>query len=78
MGVAWYASLNAVLALGSAILQNHLNKRAMNALVEFDSIGHDVCWRYFRNASSKFTDLIFKAGEIMAIQAILCMVRNPA
>lgn len=76
VGAAWYASLNTVLALGSAILHNTLVDGQRHSMMEFDFI-QGVSWMYFRKASSKFTDLMFKAGDIMAIQAILCMVGTP-
>jgi hypothetical protein len=76
MGDAWYASLNTVLALGSALLRESLVNGQRRSMIEFD-FTQGVSWMYFRNASSKFTDLLFKAGDIMAIQAILCMVGIP-
>ena len=76
MGAAWYASLNIVLALGSAILHQSLVDGQRRSMIEFE-FTQGVSWMYFRNASSKFTDLLFKAGDIMAIQAILCMVGTP-
>lgn len=76
MGVAWYATLNTVLALGSAILHESLVERHSCCVIECD-FTQGVSWMYFRNASSKFTDLLFKTGDIMAVQAILCMVGTP-
>jgi hypothetical protein len=76
MGAAWYASLNIVLALGSVILHKSLVDGQRSSMIEFD-FTQGISWIYFRNASSKFTDLLFEAGDIMAIQAILCMVGSP-
>jgi hypothetical protein len=76
MGAAWCASLNIVLAMGSAMLYKDCVDEQRSPMIEFD-FTQGLSWMYFRNASSKFTDLLFKNGEIMAIQAILCMVQTP-
>jgi len=59
--VAWYASLNVIFLIGRALV------RKQN--------GPDViCERYFHNASSVFTELLFNGPSLLAVQAMIGMV----
>jgi hypothetical protein len=63
--VAWYASLNVIFLIGRAIA-----RRERGADV--------ICERYFHNASSVFTELLFNGPSLLAVQAMIGMVRSLA
>lgn len=69
----WYASLNTVLAIGS--LMAGQKEEAKEIMPNTDDISQNVSWRYFRNACSVFTDLLFKSRNLLAVQALIGMVR---
>ena len=70
-GPAWYAALNIVLCIGCLLFQIRSQGPQNNT-------PEDPIWtRYFRNASSCFLDLLFEDGTLLAIQAIVGMVRDP-
>jgi hypothetical protein len=76
-GTAWYASLNVVLCLGSMILHDERREREL-PLAENSNFRDEQGWKYFRNASSCFIDLMFGVyGNLMAVQAICGMVEDP-
>ena len=67
-GPAWYACLNIVLCIGCLLFQVRPQGEPNNS-------PGDLNWKkYFRNASSCFTDLLFEDGSLQAIQAIVGMV----
>jgi hypothetical protein len=69
-GSAWYASLNIVLCIGCLLLQVRSQK-------DPNIIPEEQIWnKYFRNASSCFLDLLFDDGSLLAIQALVGMVRD--
>lgn len=61
---AWYASLNVIFLIGRSIA---MNERSPNG----------VCERYFRNATSVFSELLFNGPSLLAVQAMIGMVRPP-
>lgn len=66
-GPAWYACLNIVLCIGCLLFRVRPQGEPNNSPGELD-------WKkYFRNASSCFTDLLFEDGSLQAIQAIVGM-----
>lgn len=80
-GSAWYASLNVVITLGSALAFAHFKMEPdeIPGLVPCENaerIADEQHWKYFRNACSCFVDLMFKDCNLMAVQAICGMVRS--
>lgn len=74
--IAWYASLNIVLGMGCLVHQSH-NQYDRSCAVDLQgNPAKDDCWNYFRNAASGFVDLIFTGGSLMAVQAIVGMVKQ--
>lgn len=61
---AWYASLNVIFLIGRSIA---MNEREPNGISE----------KYFKNASSVFSELLFNAPSLLAVQAMIGMVRLP-
>ncbi|KAL4805909.1 fungal-specific transcription factor domain-containing protein [Aspergillus unguis] len=66
--VAWYASFNIVLAVGS--MMSSQTQVHPPGPADFES---DDTWQYFRHACSVFTDLLFTSRRLMAVQALLAM-----
>lgn len=71
-GPDWYAAFNIVLSIGCLLLQIRSQEPSMTG----DSYEALVWSRYLRNASSCFIDLLFQDGTLLAIQAIVGMVRD--
>lgn len=66
--IAWYALRNAVYAVGCR------TRAAIDGTGSFaDALQESL--RYFYNAFSVFSDLIFMPSGLMAVQALLVMVR---
>ena len=61
---AWYASLNVIFLIGRSIAMHEREP-------------HGVCEKYFRNATSVFSELLFNAPSLLAVQAMIAMVRSP-
>lgn len=61
---AWYASLNVIFLIGRSITMNETEP-------------HGVCEKYFRNAGSVFTELLFNGPSLLAVQAMVGMVKPP-
>lgn len=61
---AWYASLNIIFLIGRSIA---MHEREPNS----------VCEKYFRNSTSVFSELLFNAPSLLAVQAMIAMVRSP-
>jgi hypothetical protein len=76
-GPAWYAVLNVVLCLGSMICHAHSQDNPELSCLYGDEFTEKRGWKYFRNACSCFTDLMFQDCNLMAIQAICGMVGLP-
>ncbi|OAF63243.2 hypothetical protein VC83_00234 [Pseudogymnoascus destructans] len=57
---AWYASLNVIFLIGRSIT---MHEREPNGL----------CERYFRNAASVFSELLFSGPSLLAVQAMIGM-----
>lgn len=73
-GSAWYASLNVVLSFGSMILHDHQRKREL-PLAENVKFRDEQGWKYFRNATSCFVELMFgNSANLSAVQALIGMV----
>ena len=68
--IEWYALRNAVYASGCKI---HLSK--MNQPQSFEHAQYEA-WKYFENALSVHTELIYMRSGLMAIQALITMVRH--
>jgi hypothetical protein len=76
-GIAWYASLNVVLCFGSLILHDERRQREL-PLAETAGFREQQGWKYFRNATGCFVDLMFGFyGNLMAVQAICGLVGDP-
>lgn len=76
-GTAWYACLNAVLAIGGIISEVHNQEQGVEpgqSLLFFEESPYGG---YFRNAASCFLDLTFQEPSLMAVQAMCGMVREP-
>lgn len=58
---AWYASLNIIFLIGRGVARK-------------DNGRDFVCERYFNNASSVFTELLFNSPSLLAVQAMIGMV----
>lgn len=72
-GLAWYASLNVVLCFGSMILHDDQDSKQF-PYAESKDFREESGWKYFRNATGCFVDLLFRDCNLMAVQAILGMV----
>ncbi|KIM94323.1 hypothetical protein OIDMADRAFT_135861, partial [Oidiodendron maius Zn] len=72
-GSAWYACLNVVLCLGSVFWHAHIHSKDHHLKTEISGFTEEKCWKYFRNACSCLTDLMFKDCNLMAVQAIIGM-----
>jgi hypothetical protein len=73
-GVAWYASLNIILCFGCMIWQDERREGEL-LTAENKPFQDEQGWKYFRNATSCFVDLMFGfSGNLMAVQAICGMV----
>lgn len=59
---AWYASLNVIFLIGRALARK-------------ENASDVICERFFYNASSVFTELLFNRPSLMAVQAMIGMVR---
>lgn len=59
---AWYASLNIIFLIGRGVARK-------------DNGRDFICERYFNNASSVFTELLFNSPSLLAVQAMIGMVR---
>lgn len=66
---SWFALRNVVYAFGSRILVYRDN--GANSWIEAQLQG----WRYFQNAFSMHTDLVYFWSSIEAVQALFAMVR---
>lgn len=66
--VAWYALRNAVYAVGCRA------SGAMEGTRSFAEVDQESL-HYFYNAFSVYSDLLFTASGLMAVQALLVMVR---
>lgn len=73
--LAWYASLNIVICLGSMVAQSHSQFEVNETFEGYDNFVKEQQWKYFRNACSCFVDLMFKDYSLLAVQAICGMVR---
>ena len=62
---AWYASLNIIFLIGRGVARK-------------DNGRDFVCERYFNNASSVFTELLFNSPSLLAVQAMIGMVNYPS
>jgi hypothetical protein len=71
---AWYASLNVVLAIGSMMSEQDDGLSQTGPAVGEDD--KHSGWRYLRNSCSVFTDLLFASRSLMAVQALLGIVRS--
>jgi len=70
--VAWYALRNTVYAIGCRI---HLSAEGRP---EAYVTARQQSWRYFENAMSVHTELLFMRTNTMAVEALLLMVRPTA
>lgn len=70
--VAWYASLNVVIAIG--ILSERMQCIKPNTVGD-SGPSYEISWKYFRNATSCFTELLFTDVSLMAVAALTGMVR---
>lgn len=72
--VSWYASLNAVLAIGRLIFEDEirLHSSSMNLCRGTEGALHVLSC--LRNCYSVFTQLAFSCRDIMAVQALIGMV----
>ncbi|OBT66534.1 hypothetical protein VE03_03670 [Pseudogymnoascus sp. 23342-1-I1] len=57
---AWYASLNVIFLIGRSIAMHEREP-------------HGLCEKYFRNASSVFSELLFNGPSLLAVQAMVGM-----
>ncbi|KFY26380.1 hypothetical protein V493_04121 [Pseudogymnoascus sp. VKM F-4281 (FW-2241)] len=57
---AWYASLNVIFLIGRTIITQ-------------DKEPHGLAEKYFKNASSVFSELLFNAPSLLAVQALIGM-----
>ena len=74
---AWYASLNIVLAIGSVFEQIRLQGSVqLGSIIDHQNPSLVQAWKYFRNASSNFIELFFRNSKLMAVQAVIAMVRS--
>lgn len=73
--VSWYAALNMVMAIGSLISSSLRGTEDLLLNDPRRDASEMVCWKYFRNASSLYIDLTFKEGNLMAVRAMIAMVR---
>jgi hypothetical protein len=76
-GPAWYASMNIVFAIGSLAEAlgepNSIPELALdNSDYQNEPSAHEQC---FQNACGVFTELVFTTRSILAVQALLGMVR---
>lgn len=69
-GVSWYALRNAIYAHGA---RYELGQGGYSANYTRAQI---TGWQFFENAMSKYTELCFCRTGLMAVQALLCMVRQ--
>lgn len=76
-GTAWYACLNIVLCMGSMIWFESTQGKDLHMTAEIDGFTKSRCWKYLQNACSCLTDLMFGDCNMMAVQAIIGMVREP-
>ena len=76
-GPAWYAAMNIVFAIGS-LAEAHGERNLTpelaldNSDYQTEPAAHE---RYFQNACGVFTELVFTTHSILAVQALLGMVR---
>ena len=68
--VAWYALRNIVYAFGARVATNR--DSPTNGWVEAQLHG----WKYFQNAFSVHSDLVYSWSSVPAVQALFCMVSN--
>lgn len=61
---AWYASLNVIFLIGRSVTTHEKG-------------GDGICEKYFKNASSVFSDLLFGGPSLLAVQAMIGMVVLP-
>ncbi|KAI9679109.1 MAG: hypothetical protein M1829_001779 [Trizodia sp. TS-e1964] len=69
LSVSWYASLNLVLTNGCLIKWASTPRSDEQSMVDCK----DKAWKYFRNASSLFLDLLYRDPDLLAVQAMLAM-----
>lgn len=67
--LAWYALRNVVYACGSRIA--HYREGQATSWLEAQRQG----WRYFQNAFSVHSDLVYSWSSVVAVQALFLMVR---
>lgn len=67
---AWYALRHVIYAFGARIV--HYSKPSENAWIEAQRIS----WRYFENALSVHTQLIYCCSQLQAVESLLLMVKN--
>jgi hypothetical protein len=75
-GVAWYASINVVLAIGGMISEVHSQVEGRGLAEGSMNFPDTLYSKYFRNAASCFIDLTFKDSSLMAVQAMCGMVSH--
>ncbi|KAF7166297.1 hypothetical protein CNMCM6106_002155 [Aspergillus hiratsukae] len=72
-GVAWYASLNAVLGIGALVVEDEIGvlSTVLHPRQDTDSGGHVLSC--LRNCYSVFTQLLYSCREVMGVQALIGM-----
>jgi hypothetical protein len=70
--IAWYASLNLVIAIGILTEQMHI--------FETNTVGnrgpsYEIGWKYFRNFTGTFTELLFTDVSLIRVGTLIGMVR---
>jgi hypothetical protein len=70
--IAWYTSLNLVIAIGILTKQMHI--------FETNTVGnrgpsYEISWKYFRNATGTFTELLFTDVSLIRVGTLIGMVR---
>lgn len=74
VGLSWYASLNAVLAIGGLICEDERGRCTPSSHTNGAIEGEGHVLNYLRNCYCLFTRLAFSCREIMAVQALTGMV----
>ena len=70
---AWYAALNIVMAIGSA-LEHVSRQNGVGLMLDPDDPALSRPWRYFKNACSMFSDIAFQDTGIVGVCALVGMV----
>lgn len=77
--IAWYASVNIVLAIGWILYPLNMNGSSpLPSAVKSNDIHTQSWWKWFRNAGSTYIDLQFREGSLLAVQSLIGMVISQA